>query len=258
MNAFSIGIGGLAGWKVLQRIETRQVEALAEEKVVQNATTYFRENLSPDMTAKDLVSDYRMLSVALKAFGLDTDMGNKAFIRKVLESDPSDSNSLANRLSDKRYLQLAKTFSMADGGIDTEVLGRTVSANYVQRVFETRIGAADETMRLAMNARRELQAMAGRSSSNATLWYEVLGNAPLRQVFQTAFGFGDSFGRLPVERQVQELTRAAETRLGSGKLTEIATQEGIETLISNYLVRAQTTTSAAQNRYSTALALLAR
>lgn len=256
MNAFSIGIGGLAGWKVLQRIETRQVEVLAQERAVQNATTYFRENLSPDMTAQDLVSDYRMLSVALKAFGLDADMGNKAFIRQVLDSDPGDRDSLANRLSDKRYLKLAQAFGMAGGNVDTEALGQMISANYVQREFEARIGAADDTMRLAMNARRELQAMAGRSSSNTTLWYEVLGNVPLRTVFQTAFGFGDSFGRLPIDRQVQELTRAAETRLGSGQLTEIAAEDGIERLISNYLVRAQMTISTAQNRYSSALALL--
>ena len=258
MNAFSIGIGGLAGWKVLQRIETRQVEAIAKEAAVQKSTTYFRENLSPDMTAQDLVSDYRMLSVALKAFGLEDDVGNKAFIRKVLESDPDDMNSLANRISDKRYLKLAQAFGMAAGGIDTAALADTVSANYVQREFESRVGAADETMSLAMNARRELQAMAGRDSSNTTLWYEVLGNKALRKVFQTALGFSDSFGRLPVDRQVQEMTRAAENRLGTGKLSELANDEGIERLISNYVVRSQMTATPAQNRYSAALALLRR
>ena len=258
MNAFNIGIGGLAGWTVLQRVETRQIEAVAKEKAVQNSTDYFREKLSADTTAEDLVGDYRMLSVALKAFGLESDMGNKAFIRKVLESDLDDKSSLVNRLSDKRYLKLAEAFGMAKGGVDPEALGKTVTANYVQREFEARVGAADETMRLAMNARRELQGMAGRESSNNTLWYEVMGNAPLREVFQKAFGFGDSFSRLPVERQLQEFTRGAESRLGTSQLTEIATDEGIDRLLKNYLVRSQITTSVAQNRYSTALALLAR
>lgn len=257
MNAFNLGITGLAGWKVLQRIEARQVEAVAKEKAVQNSTAYFRERLSPETTALDLVDDFRMLTVALKAFGLEADMGNKAFIRKVLESDPADGGSLVNRLNDKRYLKLAEAFGMATGG-DTEALGRAISASYVQREFETRVGAADETMRLAMNARRELQGLAGRDSSNNTLWYEVMGNAPLRKVFQTAFGFSESFAGLPVDRQLQEFIRAAESRLGTGKLTEIATDEGIDRLLKSYLVRSQTTPSVAQNRYSTALVLLTR
>lgn len=258
MAAISIGIGGLAGWKVLQRIETRQIQALAQEKSVQRSTEYFRENLSSGMTPEDLTGDYRMLSVALKAFGLETDINNKAFIRKILEADVNDPKSLVNRLSDKRYLKFAQAFALSSDDIDIEALGQTVSASYVQREFETRIGESDETMRLALNARRELQAMVGRSSSNNTLWYEVMGNAPLRKVFQTAFGFSDSFSNLSVDRQLQEFTKVAERRLGSAQLTEIATDEGIEKLITNYLARSQMATSVGQNRYSAALTLLSR
>ncbi len=258
MTAISVGFGGLAGWKVLQRIEPRQIEVLARDRTVQNSTAYFRDNLSADMTAEDLVGDYRMLSVALKAFGLESDIGNKAFIRKILESDVNDGKSLVNRLSDKRYLKFAQAFGLSAGKIDPEALGRTISDSYVQREFESRVGAGDETMRLALNARRELQAIAGRESSNNTLWYEVMGNTPLRKVFQAAFGFSDHFGKLPVERQLQEFTRAAEQRLGTAQLTEIANDDGIERLITNYLARAQLTTSTAQNRYSAALTLLSR
>lgn len=60
----------------------------------------------------------------------------------------------------------------------------------MQREFETRIGAGDEMLRFALNARRELQEIGNRTSNDKTLWYEVLGSPPLRKVFEGALGFG--------------------------------------------------------------------
>jgi hypothetical protein len=61
------------------------------------------------------VGDRRLLEVALGAFGLDDDIRNRFFIRKVLEEGTtSPSRRFANRLSDKRYLALAETFGFGD------------------------------------------------------------------------------------------------------------------------------------------------
>ena len=123
MTAITVGLGGLAGWRVLQRMESRQVEATAKDPVVQRAAAYFKGNLSTTTTADDLVGDYKMLQVALGAFGLDTDIANKAFIRKVLESDLGDRSSLANRLGDKRYLRFAEAFGNIGDAAATDQSG---------------------------------------------------------------------------------------------------------------------------------------
>lgn len=252
----SVGLGGISGWKTLQRTEVRQLELIANDPVVQRDTTYFRTNISDNTSAADLVGDYRMLSVALGAFGLEQDIANKAFIRKVLESDLSDDKSLVNRLSDKRYLRLAQAFQLGEAGGDKVALGEKVTDAYLQREYERRVGETDENLRLALNARRELQQFAGRESSNKTLWYEVLGNPPLREVFEGAFGFGDAYGKLSVDRQVEEFTKAAERYLGSSAFADISTEKGIDKLITNYLARTQVAAGSVQNRYSSALALL--
>lgn len=252
----SLGVGGIVGWRILQRTETRQIEALAKDSVIQRSTQYFRDNARSDMTAEDLVGDYKMLSVALGAFGLEADLPNKAFIRKILESDVGDSKSLVNRLSDKRYLRLARAMQLGETGIDPAQVSQRVSEAYLQREYERRVGDGDESLRLALNARRELKGMADRESSDKTLWYEVMGNPPLREVFEKAFGFSKAYGKLPVDRQLEEFTKASERYLGSASFKDLTTDAGIDRLVVSYLARSQITTEFAQNKYSTALTLL--
>lgn len=254
-SPISIGIGGIAGWRVLQRIETRQVEATAKDPVIQRTTTYFRENLTTATTAEDLVGDYKMLQVALEAFGLGDDLPKKAFIRKVLESDVGDSASLVNRLSDKRYLKLAKEFQdLGNAGSTAD----TVTKAYVQQQFQKRVGEGDESYRLALNARQEISAFATRTSSDKTMWYEVLGNAALRKVFEGAFGFSSSIGNLSVDRQLEEFMSASERVLGTSSFAEIAKNGTTDTLITRYLALSQATGTTSSNRYSAALTLLSR
>lgn len=255
--AISVGLGGLAGWKILQRTQDRQLEALASDASIQRATGYFRDRIEVTNSAEALIADYRMLNVALSAFGLEDDLPNKAFIRQVLESDLSDDQSLANRLGDKRYLRLAQAFDFAGGNrTDDAGFADEISQAFLNREFERRVGQSDETLRLAMNAQRELQGFVGRTSSNTTLWFEVLGNPPLREVFEGAFGFGSAYSQLSVDRQLTEFTKAAERFLGTSDLTEIAGGAKSDRLMQAFLVRSQLTESVAQTRYSAALQLL--
>lgn len=251
------GLSGLPAWKTLQRIEARQFETLRQDSMVTRSTTYLRDNISKVSSAEALVGDYRMLNAVLSAFGLEADIANKAFIRKVLEADPTDDKSLVNRLSDKRYLRMAETLGIGAGAGQTNDLSARLEEAFIQREFERRVGAGDENLRLALNARRELAAIPSPpKGSLRTQWYEVMGNPPLRKVFEAAFGFGENFGKLPVERQNAELIRHAERTFGTAALDEIGKPEATDKLITQFLARSQLTQTTGQNRYSAALALL--
>lgn len=254
MVAITYGVGGVGAWRILQRSQDQQVEILGKDAGIARATRHFEEKAALTVTAEDLIGDYQMLAVALGAFGLEADQGNRAFIAKILNSDLEDSASLANRLSDKRYLRLAEAFQNGIAGGDPQIL-QDITQDYLRHQFELRVGEGDDSLRLALNAKRELQAMATRGSTNNTLWYEVLGNAPLREVFATAFGFGDAFDQLPIDRQLAEFSAAAEHNLGSESFADFANEHGIERLIKLYLVRDQGQITG-QDRYSVALALL--
>lgn len=118
------------------------------------------------------------------------------------------------------------------------------------------MGEGDETYRLALNARDELKAFASRSSSDKTMWYEVLGNEALREVFQTAFGFGSAMANLSVDRQLEDFMSASERILGSSSFAQIGMDEGIDKLVTRYLALSQIQSTASSNRYSAALTLL--
>ena len=255
----AIGAGGLAGWAILKRSGDAQRQAMARDPALTRSVDYFRANIAT-ATPESLVGDYRMLTVALGAFGLESDIANKAFIQKVLESDRADDKSLVNRLSDKRYRRLADALQMDRGAaqVGQPGFGDRFAALFITREFERRVGESDETLRLAMNAQRELAVMSTRDSSDKTLWFEVLGNPPLRQFFETAFGFGSNYARLPVDRQVEEFMTKADKVLGTTSFRGFREDAGSEKLIRTFLVRAQLAEGggAAPSRYTNALTLL--
>lgn len=255
--AINIGMAGLAGWKILQRVEPRQIEALRKDSAVQRSIAHMRENIAKVRSPEALVGDYRLLSGVLSAFGLEADVANKTFIRKVLESDPADRSALVNRLGDKRYLRMAEALGMGKDKAPADLADR-LSEAFVSREHERRIGAAHEDLRLAMNGRRELQLFAGREASDRTLWYEAMSSPPLRKLLEGALGLGASVGKLPVERQNEEFMRAAQRAFGTTSLAALADPARTEQVIQRYLARSQLVESASANRYSTALALLRR
>jgi hypothetical protein len=89
---------GLVGWTFLQRTASRQIETLAAQPVAQRNEAWFRERIGQIGTAADLVADRRLLEVALTAFGLESDIDNRFFIRKVLEDGTLRNDALSNRL----------------------------------------------------------------------------------------------------------------------------------------------------------------
>lgn len=254
------GDGGYVGWRLLSRTADQQKALVAAEPQVAREAEHFRQNIGQITRAADLVADYRLLSVALKAHGLENDIGNRAFIRKVLESDLSDPKSLANRLSDSRYADLARSFGFADAIPATRsdpLLAERIGAAHLQAEFELRVGEADNDLRIALHAQRELAAIAKGSGSEAGKWYRVLGSAPLAQFVQTAFGMGRNLAKLPIDSQVTALQSAAKRYLGISDIGQLAGPAVMERAIGLYLARAQLDGgSAGNNRFSSALALL--
>lgn len=252
-----VGTGGYLGWKLLERTSERQKAIFEKDPQVQNSRDYFTQNISKVNDAEDLVSNYKLLSVALRAFGMDEDLKNRAFIKKILEADPSDSKSIVNRLTDKRYLKLNQAFGFgSDSSKNSTIDVASISKLYVTRSFEKNIGEQHEEIELALSAQRELPDIVASSSSDTTKWYRITASPALRKVFEGAFGFQSSFSSISVDRQVEELRSGMQRMFGSQEVSSLSEQGNMEKLIKSYLVRTQINTSSIATPYSSALIIL--
>lgn len=107
---------GPGGFAFLERTRARQQSLFQQTPQIARETNTFATRIASVQSSEELMADRSLRQVALGAFGLEDDIDNIGFIQKILDSDLSDSSSLANRLADKRYLALAQSFNFAGEG----------------------------------------------------------------------------------------------------------------------------------------------
>ena len=237
----TIPLPGIAGWRFLERTQASQQAAFEKGPELQRDIAYFTERIASVTTAADLVADRRLLKVALGAFGMESEIDKRAFIRKVLEEGTADPKAFANRLTDRVFRKLADTFGFGNpGGARTGDPGfaAKIADAYKTRAFEAAVGNADNNMRLAMHFRREIAELAAQGEDGAS-WFAVLGSKPLREVLEKAFGLPKQFGQLDVDRQAETLSGKTAALFGTGTLAALKDPAAVEKILTRFLARAQ-------------------
>ncbi len=255
----AVPIGGYAGWKVFERTADRQFAAFSKSPGLTRDLAYFRDKIGSVASPADLVADRRLLSVALGAFGLDTEISKRAIVRRVLEESPASAESFAARLNDPRWRAFARTFSFGDGAppLSTGAFREEIAARYAERAFESAVGDVDGDIRLALNFRREIKAIAQSASADRSGWFQVLGQQPLRRVVEAAFGLPASIARLDVDRQRAILEEKAEAAFGARSPAAFRDPENVEIALRRFFVAQQAQNGApATGRGAAALAIL--
>ncbi|MDX8352865.1 DUF1217 domain-containing protein [Cognatiyoonia sp. IB215182] len=254
-----VPLSGYVGWRFLERTFDAQQTAFSESQPITRATDYFRENIGNVRTAEDLVSDRQLLSVALGAYGLDDDIDNRFFIRKILEDGTIDDDALANRLADNRYAEFSRAFGFGDQPVprtsQTSFVDDVV-ARFEARQFERAVGEQDNDLRLAMNVSTGLSDILNRNSTPTGQWFSVMGNAPLRNVFETALGLPSSIASIDLDQQLEVFQDRSRTVLGTDDLSVLADPAEQEKLIRLFLVRAEAAEVSVSSGASAALTLL--
>jgi len=255
-----VPFGGFAGWAFLKRTMPAQRATFDTQVTLKRDEDYFRANIGKVNTAEDLVKDRRLLQVALGAYGLESDINNKYFIKKVLSDGTLNNDALSNRLANKQYEKLSAAFGFGDFSTPRNKLSDFADktlALYKERQFETAVGDQNGDYRIALNAERELPALAKKSGSEDTLWYTVLGNVPLRRVFERALGLPQSFGTIDLDQQLSTMKTRLEARFGSDSVRQFSDPAKVESLVRRFLVQSDVANAiSGSSRASAALQLL--
>jgi hypothetical protein len=251
-------LAGYTGWLFLQRTLESQTAAFERSPAIQRATDYFRENIGKVRTAEDFVNNRRLLEVGLGAFGLEEDINSKAFIRRVLEDGTLKEGALALKLSDKRYEAFSREFGFGDLGARTSLRGFAdrIIERFETRSFERAVGEQDPDMRLALNLKAGLAEVTDLSNSNRAQWFGVMGNPPLRKVFEVALGLPAGIGSIDIDRQLTIFQDRARATFGTAEVAGFSDPDMRERLIRLFLVRSEMTAGNSLSSGSVALQLL--
>lgn len=237
-----IPASGVVGWNFLQSTYDRQFEAFTQDPQVERENEYFLENIGNVATAEDLVKDRRLLQTALDAFGLGEEIYKGALIQRVLEDGTTADDNLASRLGDDRWVQFSAAFGFG-AGETVLTTSQTDMQNLVftgeTQGFEEAVGEQDLTLRYALYAQREVPNLAAEDNSADTKIFNVLGQPPLREFFETILNLPSSFGQIDIDQQLEVFKDRLSSQFGSEDIGEILEKRDIEDLTITYLARAQ-------------------
>lgn len=237
-----VPLSGIAGFLFIERTQDAQQEVFNRSPQIARDVQYFKDNIANVTTAEELVNDYQLFRVALGAFGLEDEISKKFFLQKVLAEGSEDPEALANKLVDPRYRDFAETFgfgNLAGAQVRLSDFPSKITDAYQVRQFEVAVGNSDNSIRLAMNLKREIGGYANGTAPETTGWFEIMGNPALRSVFETAYGLPASVGALDIDRQLEIFQDKTSQLFGSKGVDVFTDPENVDTLIRNFLAREQ-------------------
>ena len=173
----------------------------AADPAAARETAYFKAHIGAIKSVDDFIGNPRIYNYTLKAFGLSDISYAKGLIRKVLEGGVDNSSSLANKLADHRYKDLATAFNFAKYGQFTTGFAAATTGTidkYNAQTLEAQAGAQNPAVQLALYFQRK--------APSITSAYSILADAALLKVAQTALGIDPSNSRLDIDRQARDIT----------------------------------------------------
>ena len=101
------------GYQVYANNLPASLQRTAQEGANATAKAYYDANIDKVTSVDDFIGNYKLFSYAMQSAGLSDMTYAKAFMKQVLQSNLSDSDSFVNKLTDPRFKAFAEQFSLA-------------------------------------------------------------------------------------------------------------------------------------------------
>ena len=206
--------------------EAKGVATAAQEPQAKREIAAFRAAVALAKTPADLLANPAARKVLLTANGLGDQVPYGALATKALLSDTTKPGSLASKLTDARWLAVAKTYDFANQGLaalkQPKVLD-SIANGYAEVQWRTGLDKATPGLSKAIDFRSRA---AGITSAT-----QVLGDPVLRDVVTVALGIPKQIAFQPLEAQERAIT----SRLD---LTQFKSPAFVEQFTRRYLIAA--------------------
>lgn len=192
----------LSSYLTIARNFARYQKMVAAEPATKTASDYYAANIGKVKSVGDFVSDYRLLSYALKSYGLSDHISDKALITKVLQGGVDSAKALANKLSDPRWRAFARAFDFIGKGAASVSTDLSISATkngYVENKLEVEQGESNAGVQLALYFIRV--------APTASSAYSIIGDKNLLQVVQTIFRLPAISGSTDIDQQAKIISK---------------------------------------------------
>ena len=204
---------------------SRYQTTTADQPAVKTATEYYKANIGKVTSIKDLISNYRLLSYALQAYGLGDQINSKALIQKVLEQGTTSSNALANTLPNPNWKKFAEAFNFSATGTSAPSSSRSVTTttgDYVEQQLESNEGQTDPGVQLALYFQRV--------APTVTNGYGILGDQNLLEVVQTIFGLASTSTTSQIDAEAAAVSKLVPT-------SDLKTPQKLQQLVERFTAK---------------------
>jgi hypothetical protein len=192
---------------------------------VQREINYYKENIGEIESVDDFFKDGRLVKFVLSSFDLESEAQYPGKIRKILESDLSDVDSLANRFQDPRFKKMAEMLQIGflkESKLKMESTTLDLVRQFERVKYEQHLDEQAPGVRAAIEFERRIK--------DVTQTVQLLGDAVMRDVVLT----GNQIPKEIAYQEVDAQVTALEKRLDVKAL--VADETAIEKLITRYLV----------------------
>ncbi|MBU2605095.1 MAG: DUF1217 domain-containing protein [Alphaproteobacteria bacterium] len=250
-----IPLSGSGGWKFLEATYDRQLESYSKSPQVRLDRDYLVDKFSEPVAVESFLDDRRLLRVVLTSFDLGGEEWKRGFIDKVLEESTDPESTFLARLNNSKYTAFAKALDIVDGKISLSpgALSR-MAEDFEAKSFQAAVGEVDDNMRLSLNYKSGIGAIAGTGASETTILYRILGDVPTRTLLEGATNLPTDIRKLPLERQAVILKERLQSTLGIREMSELTAPENVEQVIQRF--HAMSAISQNASSYSPASAAL--
>ncbi len=172
-----VGLPSFLIYKSLESTREKQFAQFQKDPSIQREVDYFLEKAETVSSVEEFLGDRRLMSVALSAFALEEELNYPARIKAVLTEPLSEKDSLANKLIDPRFKEIAGFFQFATLGIANLKLSsfrNEVIERFHTNEFEKFLGKQNPALREAEYFRRKIA-----SVENT---FNIMGDQVLRSV----------------------------------------------------------------------------